>query len=78
MAFLFNMTTDQIINYDSKVPKGIGIEDKTVTEQMRIIAELDEKDKYIVFGMIETMLTQKSSKTFIIIISLHSKTKTPS
>jgi hypothetical protein len=41
------------------VPKEITLEDKTTTEQMRLIAELDEKDKSIVFGMIETMLTKK-------------------
>ncbi len=29
-----------------------------------LIAELDEKDKTIVFGMIETMLTKKKFKDF--------------
>ena len=36
----------------------------TTTEQMRLIQELDEKDKSIVFGMIETMLTKKKFKDF--------------
>jgi hypothetical protein len=31
---------------------------------MRLISELDEKDKNIVFGMIETMLTKKKFKDF--------------
>jgi hypothetical protein len=34
MAQLFNMTTDQIINYDGKIPQEVVIEDKTATEQM--------------------------------------------
>lgn len=46
------------------VPKEITMEDKTATEQMRLIQELDEKDKSIVFGMIETMLTKKKFKDF--------------
>ncbi len=31
---------------------------------MRLIAEQDEKDKSVVFGMIETMLTKKKFKDF--------------
>ncbi|VAW27138.1 hypothetical protein MNBD_BACTEROID06-1349 [hydrothermal vent metagenome] len=33
-------------------------------EQMRLVAELDEKDKSIIFGMIETMLTKQKFKDF--------------
>jgi hypothetical protein len=44
--------------------KEITLEDKTANEQVRLIAELDEKDKTIVFGMIETMLTKKKFKDF--------------
>jgi len=46
------------------VPKEVTLEDKTTNEQMRLISELDEKDKNIVFGMIETMLTKKKFKDF--------------
>ena len=48
----------------SEVPQEITLEEKTVNEQVRLIAELDEKDKTIVFGMIETMLTKKKFKDF--------------
>jgi hypothetical protein len=46
------------------VPKEVTLADKTTTEQKRLIAELDEKDKSIVFSMIETMLTKKKFKDF--------------
>ena len=46
------------------VPTEITLEDKTANEQVRLIAELDEKDKSIIFGMIETMLTKKKFKDF--------------
>jgi hypothetical protein len=46
------------------VPQEITIEDKTTSEQVRLIAELDEKDKSIIFGLIETMLTKKKFKDF--------------
>ena len=35
-----------------------------IIEIARLVAELDEKDKAIIFGMIETMLTKKKFKDF--------------
>ncbi|MFO7574270.1 MAG: helix-turn-helix transcriptional regulator [Bacteroidales bacterium] len=37
MARLFEMTTDQIINYDGKIPTEVVLEDKTAAEQMKLI-----------------------------------------
>ncbi len=64
MAQLFNMTTDQIINYDGKMPKEVVIEDKTAVEQMRLIQQLDEDDKQTIFKLIDKMLTNKKFKDF--------------
>ncbi len=63
-AQLFNMTTDQIINYDGKMPKEVVIEDKTSVEQMRLIQQLDEDDKQTIFKLIDKMLTNKKFKDF--------------
>jgi transcriptional regulator with XRE-family HTH domain len=64
LSNLFNVTIDQIINPTDDIPKEIVIEDKTTTEQMKLIQELDEKDKMIIFGMIDKMLTAKKFKEF--------------
>ena len=64
MAQLFNMTTDQILNYDGKIPKEVVIEDKTTFEQMSLIQQLDEEDKHTIFRLIEKMLTNKKFKDF--------------
>lgn len=64
MAGLFNMTTDQIINYDGKIPQEVVIEDKTATEQMRLIQQLDDEDKQTILRLIEKMLTNKKFKDF--------------
>lgn len=64
MAQLFNMSTDQIINYDGKMPKEVVIEDKTAVEQMRLIQQLDEEDKQTIFRLIDKMLTNKKFKDF--------------
>ena len=64
LAKFYGITIDQIVHMDSEVPTEITLEDKTANEQVRLIAELDEKDKSIIFGMIETMLTKKKFKDF--------------
>ncbi len=64
LATLFGLTIDQILNMEDEVPKEIVIEDKTTSEQMRLIQELDEKDKDIIFSMIDIMLTKKKFKDF--------------
>lgn len=58
------MITDEIINYDGKMPKEVVIEDKTTIEQMRLIQQLDEEDKQIILRLIEEILTKKKSKDF--------------
>jgi len=64
MAQLFNLTTDQIINYDGKMPKEVIIEDKTAVEQMRLIQQLEDEDKQTIFRLIDKMLTNKKFKDF--------------
>lgn len=64
MAQLFNMTTDQIIYYDGKIPKEVIIEDKTAVEQMRLIQQLEDDDKQTIFKLIDKMLTNKKFKDF--------------
>jgi arsenate reductase-like glutaredoxin family protein len=64
MAQLFNMTADQILNYNSGVPKEVVFEDKTVIEQMRLLQQLDAEDRQTIFRLIEKMLTNKRFREF--------------
>lgn len=64
MAQLFNLTTDQILNYDGSIPKEITIEDKTAVEQMRLIQQLEDEDKQTIFKLIDKMLTKSKFKDF--------------
>ena len=64
MAKLFQMTTDQIINYDGKIPQEVVIEDKPKDEQIELIQQLDEEDKQTVYRIIDKMLTTKKFKDF--------------
>jgi transcriptional regulator with XRE-family HTH domain len=64
MASLFDMTTDQIINFDGKIPKEVVLEDKTAVEQMKLIQQLDDEDKQTILRLIDKMLTNKKFKDF--------------
>jgi len=64
LAKFYGMTIDQIVHMDADIPREVTVEDKTATEQVRLIAELDEKDKSVIFSLIESMLTKKKFKDF--------------
>lgn len=46
------------------VPQEITVEDKTAVEQVRLIQELEQEEKKIIFKMVETFHTQKKFKDF--------------
>ncbi len=64
MASLFNLTIDQIVNFEGQIPKEVTIEDKTAVEQINLIQQLDEEDRKTVFTIIDKMLTNKKFKDF--------------
>jgi hypothetical protein len=48
-----------------ELPKEVTVEDKTTMEQVRLIQQLDDEDKHVIFKMIDTMLTNKKFKDFL-------------
>ena len=64
MAQLFDMTIDQIINYDGGLPKEVVLDDKTELEQYRMINQLEDEDKQTILKLVEKMLTNKKFKDF--------------
>ena len=64
LAAFYNVTIDEIVNYSKATPKAVTVEDKTATEQVRLIAQLNEKDKSTVMNIIDTMLTKQRFQTF--------------
>ena len=64
LSKLFNLTTDQILNYENIVPEDITIEDKPDFEKLHLINQLDEEDKNMIFRMVDKMLTTKKFKDF--------------
>lgn len=60
----FGMSIDELVNFDGKIPNEITIEDKSLLEQVKLIAELEPEEKNMVFKMIDTFLTKKKFKDF--------------
>jgi hypothetical protein len=44
------VSVDDILNPDKELPKEITVEDKTTMEQVRLIQDLDEEDKHVIFN----------------------------
>jgi transcriptional regulator with XRE-family HTH domain len=60
----FNMTIDQLVNFEGNIPQEVTIEDKGLTEQIKLIQGLEPEEKNMVFKMVDTFLTQKKFKDF--------------
>jgi len=52
------------VNFDGETPEEVTVEDKTLTEQVRMIQNLEPEEKNMVFKMVNTFLTQKKFKDF--------------
>jgi transcriptional regulator with XRE-family HTH domain len=64
VAKFFGMSIDQLVNFEGQIPNEITVEDKTLLEQVKLIAELEPEEKNMVFKMIDTFLTKKKFKDF--------------
>lgn len=64
IATLFGMTVDEIIHFEGKVPREVKIKDKTATEKLQLIEQLDDEDKQAVYRIIDGMLTKSKFKDF--------------
>jgi len=52
------------VHLDAALPTSVQMEDKSNAEQLRLIAQLNEKDKSTVMNIIDTMLTKQKFQEF--------------
>jgi transcriptional regulator with XRE-family HTH domain len=64
IAKYFNISLDELVHMGDDIPKEITVEDKTTVEQVRLIQELEQEEKKMIFKMVETFLTKKKFKDF--------------
>lgn len=60
----FNISIDELVHMGNELPKEVSLEDKNTVEQVKLIQELDQEEKNMVFKMVETFLTKKKFKDF--------------
>jgi len=60
----FDMTIDQIVNYEGDIPSEVSLNDKSIAEQNRLFNELDEDDRQTVLKIVDKMLTTKKFNQF--------------
>jgi transcriptional regulator with XRE-family HTH domain len=64
LATFYQITIDMIVNLNQALPQQVVIEDKSATEQLRLIALLNENEKAIIYSIIDLMLTKQRFQTF--------------
>lgn len=64
LAKLFGMTIDQLINLEDGIPNEVVNEDEPLTQQLKLINQLEDDDRNVIFKMIDTMLTKKKFQDF--------------
>lgn len=60
----FRVTVDDLLNPGNNQPSPVTVEDKTVTENTRLIEQLEDEDKNVLYKMLDTMLTKKKFQDF--------------
>ena len=64
LAKYFGITLDELVHMDGDIPNEITIEDKSITERVKLIQELEKEDKQAIFRIIDGMLTKNKFKNF--------------
>jgi transcriptional regulator with XRE-family HTH domain len=65
LSVILGVTVDELPNPDNKQkPTPVTIEDKTVSEKIRRVEQLEEEDKNVIYKMLDTMLTKKKFQDF--------------
>jgi transcriptional regulator with XRE-family HTH domain len=64
LAALYGISIDAIVHLQKNAPSAVQMEDKTSAEQIRLMAQLSDKDKSVVMSIIDTMLTKQRFQDF--------------
>ncbi len=64
IAKFFNITIDQLIHMEGELPIEVQIEDKATAEQLKLMQQLDDEERSMIFKMIDSFLTKKKFKDF--------------
>lgn len=65
LSVILSGTVDELLNPKDKIqPSLITLEDKTVSEKIRQVVQLEKEDKNVIYKMLDTMLNNKKFQDF--------------
>ncbi len=64
LAKYFGVSLDELVHMSGNVPEEVSIVDKSVSERINLIQQLEEEDKKALFRIIDSMLTKSKFKDF--------------
>lgn len=64
LAKYFGVSLDELVHMKGDVPEEVTVVDKTVSERINLIQQLEEEDKKALFRIIDSMLTKSKFKDF--------------
>ncbi len=65
LSAILDVSIDELVNAeDTKKPSAVTVEDKTISEKIRLMEQLEEEDKNVIYRMLDTMLTKQKFQNF--------------
>lgn len=64
LAKYYGISLDELVHMTGSVPEEVTIVDKSVSERINLIQQLEEEDKNALFRIIDGMLTKSKFKEF--------------
>lgn len=64
LAVFFGVTIDELVHMTGQVPDEVTVADKSVSERINLVQQLEEEDKQALFRIIDSMLTKSKFKDF--------------
>jgi hypothetical protein len=61
LSVILGVTFEELFSPDDKKqPAPVTVEDKTVSDKIRLVEQLEEEDKNVIYNMLDTMLAKKN------------------
>lgn len=65
LSTILGVSIDELLNLEeNKQPSIVTVEDKTISEKIRLMEQLEEEDKNVFYRMLDTMLTKQKFQNF--------------
>lgn len=64
LAKFYGISLDELVHMDGLISEEVNFEDKSAIEKLKLIEELDQDEKNMIFKMIDSFLTKKKFKDF--------------